>query len=44
MVTDCGLSIELEKILPIEDMVMTKIVKQKITNNYSAVVSEIQHD
>ena len=38
MFKNCGLIIESEKVLPVEDMTMTEIINQKITINYSAIV------
>ena len=38
MFKNCGLIIESEKVLPVEDMPMTEIINQKITINYSAIV------
>ena len=34
----CGLAIETEKVLPVEDMSMNEIVKNRVTINYSAIV------
>ena len=38
MFKECGLAIESEKVLPVEDISMTEIINQKITINYSAIV------
>lgn len=38
MFKNCGLTIESEKVLPVEDAPMAEIVNQKITINYSAIV------
>lgn len=38
--TECGLKIESEKILPVEDLPMCDIIKQNITINYSAIVTK----
>ena len=38
MFKSCGLTIESEKVLPVEDISMNEIVNQKITINYSAIV------
>ena len=38
---ECGLVIETEKILPVEDLPMKDIVKQKITINYAAIVKKV---
>jgi ubiquinone/menaquinone biosynthesis C-methylase UbiE len=40
MLYDCGLIIKSEKILPVEDLPMTEIVKNKITINYSVIVAK----
>jgi len=41
MFDSCGLKIESEKLLPVEDMPMTEIIKNKITINYSAIVRRV---
>lgn len=38
--SQCGLKIESEKILPVEDLPMCDIIKQHITINYSAIVTK----
>ena len=40
MFNKCGLEIESEKILPVEDLPMKDIVNKKITINYSAIVKK----
>ena len=41
MFNKCGLKIESEKILPVEDLPMKDIINKKITINYSAIVKKI---
>jgi hypothetical protein len=41
MFNKCGLKIESEKILTVEGLSMKEIINQKITNNYSAIVSKV---
>ena len=38
MFKNCGLIIDTENILPVEDAPMAEIINQKITINYSAIV------
>jgi len=40
MFNDCGLHIESEKILPVEDVPIDEVIEKKITINYSAIVSK----
>ena len=38
MFNNCGLIIETEKIIPVEDLSMDEIIKRKVTINYSSIV------
>lgn len=38
---ECGLEIESEKVLPVENLPMEDIIHQKITINYSAIVKKV---
>lgn len=40
MFKECGLVIESEKVLPVEDLPMSDIIKNKITINYSGIVKK----
>jgi SAM-dependent methyltransferase len=39
MIRDCGLTIQEERILPVEDLPMEEIIEKKITINYCAIVT-----
>ncbi|WP_028301814.1 class I SAM-dependent methyltransferase [Oceanospirillum beijerinckii] len=41
---DCGLEIESETVVPVENLPMEEIVKKKITINYSALVNRKKYD
>lgn len=40
MLNSCGLTVENEKILPVEDLSMKEIIENKITINYSCIVKK----
>ncbi len=42
MFHDCGLIIETERVLPVEELSMNEIINKKVTINYSAIVKKIQ--
>ncbi len=44
MLVKCGLEIESERVLPVENLPMNEITAKKVTINYSAVVKRIAND
>jgi 2-polyprenyl-3-methyl-5-hydroxy-6-metoxy-1,4-benzoquinol methylase len=44
MFKNCGLDIYSERVLPVENLDMKEVIKQKVTINYSAIVKRIKDD